>query len=790
VTDLRDQLQASFSGAYAIERELGGGGMSRVFVATEQSLGRQVVLKVLPSNIGIDMSAERFAREIMLAAGLQHACIVPVLTAGIAHGVPYYTMPFVDGQTLRDRLQERKRLPVDEAVGVLRDVASALGHAHARGIVHRDIKPENILLSGGYAQVTDFGIARAISQSRVAHPSGGQLTETGLAIGTPAYMAPEQVAGDAMMDQRVDIYAVGCLAYELVTGAPPFTGRPPHLLLNAQVAEQPTDVRTKRPDLPANLAALVMRCLEKDPAKRPQSADELLEFLRVPRAAARERTPSAAIQAIQRAGIPPWALYMTLTTATLAIGVAIFAVWPRGSEPKSIAVLPFANVGGDTSQEYFSDGITDDLISALAEIPGLRVAPRTSAFALKGKPVDPRALGKQLDVADLLEGSVRRTGNGLRVNATLISTRDGVARWNKTFDRTTADVFAVQDDITRSIARELRLKLHPGADSLGRAHTPSAATHELVMRGEELLEQGSEAALRQAIDYFKQAAVADSQYARAFVGIASAYTKLADVALLPHDALPEAIAAARHALALDTTSAGAHAVLGMDLLEFRGDWAAAKRELDSTLQFDPSSADAHANLAVYEMAMRRPRRAVSHAQRALALDPLSAANSARLEHLWLAAHEPDSAIAQHKHTQDLSPNDRTHDSWLGEAYRQKGMLPEALAEYERFSRVVGHATPGQIITLHALGRADQAKKLLQELEAAWPKAYVPPELIAGAHARLGEPDKAVDWLERGVALRSGALPGDGIYYDLEPLRGNPRYESLLQKLGMPPQAER
>ena len=477
MTDLRDQLQTGFAGVYAIERELGGGGMSRVFVATEHALGRKVVLKALPSNIGIDMSAERFAREIALAAGLQHACIVPVLAAGVSHGVPFYTMPYVEGQTLRDRLVERKRLPVDEAVSVLRDVASALGAAHARGIVHRDIKPENILLSGGYAQVTDFGIARAISQSRApAQRAGGQLTEAGLAIGTPAYMAPEQVAGDDAMDQRVDIYAVGCLAYELVTGAPPFTGRPPHLLLSAQVSEQPVDVRTRRADLPANLGALIMRCLEKDAAKRPQSADDLLDFLRAPLQAPRAAgAPERSVQPQTRARVPAWAWYLTFTTAVAAIGVAIFAVWPRAREPKSVAVLPFSNVGGDTSQEYFSDGITDDLISALAEIPGLRVAPRTSAFALKGKPIDARDVGRQLDVADLLEGSVKRTGAGLRVNAMLIRTRDGVSTWSKTFDRSAADLFTVQDDITRAIARELRIKLHPGADSLGTSAYAAAA---------------------------------------------------------------------------------------------------------------------------------------------------------------------------------------------------------------------------------------------------------------------------------------------------------------------------
>jgi serine/threonine-protein kinase len=789
VTDLKDHLQAGFANTYAIERELGGGGMSRVFVATELALARRVVLKALPPNLAIDMSAERFAREISLAAGLQHPCIVPLFSAGVSQGVPYYTMPFVEGQTLRDRLDERKRLPVDEAVSVLRDVASALAHAHWRGIVHRDIKPENVLLSGGYAQVTDFGIARAISQSRAAHPAPGQLTEIGLAIGTPSYMAPEQVAGDAAMDQRVDVYAFGCLAYELLTGAPPFTGRPPHLLLNAHVAEQPADIRTKRSDLPANLAALVMRCLEKDPAKRPQSADEIVEFLRAPRQAAQPPAAAADVakRAPTRARIPAWAWYMTFATAIAAIGVAIFVVMrPHGGgDSKSVAVLPFANVGGDTSQEYFSDGITDDLISALAEIPGLRVTPRMSAFALKGKPIDARAVGRELDVADLLEGSVRRTGTGLRVNATLIRTRDGVSTWTRTFDRPTEDLFAVQDDITRAIARELRVKLHSGADSLGRAHTPSAATHELVLRGEELLTQTSEAAFRQALDLFKQAAAADSMYARAFVGIATAHTKLADISFLPRDAFPEAIAAAKRALSLDSAAVGAHALLGMDLMEFSGDWAGAKHELDSTLDADSTNAAAHANLAVYEMAMRRPRAGLTHAQRALALDPLSAPYSALVERLFLAAREPDSAIAQHRHTQQLSPGYLVHDSPLGEAYRQRGLLNEALTEYEAASQTLGHATPGYVITLHAFGRTDDAKKVLRDLEAHWPKTFVPPEYIAGAHARLGELGAAMMWLERGVALRSGALVGDGVYYDLEPLRENARYKALLAKLGMP-----
>jgi TolB-like protein/Tfp pilus assembly protein PilF len=797
VTDFTQQLQHALGQTYTIERELGGGGMSRVFVATENALGRQVVIKLLSSAMGVDLSAERFEREIRLAAGLQHPCIVPVLTAGAADGVPFYTMPLIVGHTLRERMAEQERLPLDEALGVLRDLASALGHAHARGIVHRDIKPENILISGGYAQVTDFGIARAISESRTqVSPAHKPLTQTGMVIGTPAYMAPEQASGDGAMDQRADIYAFGCLAYELLSGAPPFAGRSPHMTLMAHVSETPVPLRTHRPDLPPELALLVMRCLAKDPANRPQSAEDLLNVLRsplaisqtAPRPAARAPQVSKPQPATSRR-VPRWALYMTAVTVIALAGVAVFAFRTDAARatPASVAVLPFTNVGGDSAQEYFSDGITDDLTSALAEIPGLRVAPRRSAFAFKGRSADARDIGRQLDVSDVLEGSVRRTGNGLRVNAELVRASDGTASWRKTFDRSASDLFAVQDEITRSIAGELHIKLRPVANSASALapHTPSLAAHDLYSRGEYLLNQNTEASLPRAIDYFKQAVALDSTYAQAYVGIAQAYSYLADSFASAADTYPDAIAAARRAVALDSNSADAHALLGLDVLEFGGDWAQAKAQLDAAIRLEPDSPNAYRDLSFYEAAMRRPRRAVANAQRALALDPSSAANSRLVETWWLTAHEPDSAIAQHRHTQTLSPALLDHESLLGDAYRQKGMLKEALVEYERATKSLGRTSVGYIITLHALGRNAEALALLRDLENGWPKKYLAPELLAGARARLGDFDAAVKWLDKGLALRSSALSSDGMAYDLEPLRGFPPYESLLRRLNMP-----
>jgi TolB-like protein len=528
----------------------------------------------------------------------------------------------------------------------------------------------------------------------------------------------------------------------------------------------------------------VMQCLEKDKALRPQSAEELVELFRAPRM----RTPPAAAPVPQRKSvpvvmqrIPRWAWAMTAMTTIAAVAVGVFALWPRTPRAESVAVLPFTNLGGDSSQEFFSDGIADDLTSALAEIPGLRVASRTSAFAYKGKAVDPREIGRVLDVTELLEGSVRRTASGLRVNASLIRTRDGKTTWSQTFDRPDTDFFAVQDEITRSIARALRLKWQPP----GREHVPPMAAHEAYLRGEANLDQSSEAALRRAIAFFNQAIAIDSEHAQAHGGLAIAHAYLADVFAPPGDAYPQAIAAANRALELDSTFAEAHATLGYAVLAYNADPEAAKALFDDALRENPNSSRAYEYLSYYDIARRRPRRAVVAAQRALKLDPLSAAASGLVEWWFLMSRQPDSAIAQHKVTQRVAPAFLYLDSFLGEALRQKGMHTQAIAEYESASRALGHMTPGHMITLHALGRTAEARKALADLEAAWPATYVPPELIAGVHARLGDFDGAVAWLERGVETKSGLVPLIGLLYDLDPLREEPRYEAILKKVGIP-----
>src|SRR5688572_15253172 len=357
---LRERLQADLGHGLVIERELGGGGMSRVFVAEERALDRRVVVKVLAPELAAGVSVDRFRREIQLAAGLQHPNIVPVLSAGevtdAASGsgnvLPFFTMPYVKGASLRERIGEGP-CSVGEAVAILRDVARGLAHAHGHGIVHRDIKPENILLAGSAAAVTDFGVAKALSSARRTTP-GGALTVVGMSLGTPAYMAPEQAAGDPDTDHRADLYALGIVGYELLTGSAPFTGRSTQAVIAAQLAQRPAPIEQRRRDLPPALAGLIMRCLAKDPAERPQSADAFLAEL--------DAAPGPAASHRNRAAI-----------AALVLVAAVLAGWlvfrtagaPASADLSAIAVLPFVNTGGDPRDEYFSDGMTDELASAL-----------------------------------------------------------------------------------------------------------------------------------------------------------------------------------------------------------------------------------------------------------------------------------------------------------------------------------------------------------------------------------------------------------------------------------------
>jgi serine/threonine-protein kinase len=448
--------------------------MSTVFVARDNTLGRTVVIKVLPYELAATVSVERFKREIMLSAALQHPHIVPVLSAGeiveedqAAAKLPYFIMPFVEGESLRTRLA-RGPLSVREAVSILKDVARALVYAHGHGIIHRDIKPDNILLSGGSATVTDFGVAKAITASREGtrrEPTttrSGTITLVGTSIGTPAYMAPEQAAGDPSTDHRADLYALGIVGYEMLVGTPPFHGRAPQQLLAAQLTEKPAPIESRRYDVPAALAQLLMRLLEKEPAKRPKTAAEVARALEDP-AVVSGTFVSAQAPNQQRPRRVIWALAGAGILASVAAGSAWFtnhrpapsaASVATAPVSKSIAVLPLVNISRDSADAYVAAGLTADVTNALSRIPGLRVISTNETKPEKF--VTPTDVGKALNATMVLVGTVQVDGNRMRVTARLVNTSDGLTVWSDMFESESKDVFKVQDEISSAIVAAIR----------------------------------------------------------------------------------------------------------------------------------------------------------------------------------------------------------------------------------------------------------------------------------------------------------------------------------------------
>jgi eukaryotic-like serine/threonine-protein kinase len=476
VSDLLADLQAHFADKYVLERELGGGGMSRVFVARDERLERRVVIKLLPPQVTATISAERFKREIMLAAGLQHPNIVPVLSAGELGTLPYFIMPFIDGESLRARMM-RGPLSVRETVTILKDVVRALGFAHGRGIIHRDIKPDNVLLAAGAAVVTDFGVAKALSASRQqqgVRTSAPTMTGVGTSLGTPAYMAPEQAAADPATDHRADLYALGIVAYEMLTGAPPFHGRTPQALLAAQLSEIPAPLTSRRYDVSVPLSALVMQCLEKEPAKRPKSANDVLRMLDDPGILVSDAFPATeaprqrrkrfmeigvgllVVAAVAVAWVltepeSPTASAADSTKARRDSAARVAATSPASTTPHAVAVFPLVSVGNDAEASQAAEGITSELATAISRVPGVRVSSQTTAAAVRQGVRTPADAARALNATMLIEGTVQRAKERLRVSVRVVSVGNDSTVWAGTFDGSTTDALALQDSTVKAV---------------------------------------------------------------------------------------------------------------------------------------------------------------------------------------------------------------------------------------------------------------------------------------------------------------------------------------------------
>ncbi len=714
--DPRSRLESLLGERYKVEREVGRGGMATVYLAQDLRHRRPVAVKVLHPHLAVSIGPERFLREIQIAARLQHPHIVPLYDSGQAGDLLYYVMPYIEGESLRQRLNRETRLPPEEAVAIARAVGSALDYAHRQKIVHRDIKPENVMLHEATAMVTDFGIAKAVTAA-----AADSLTQTGTAVGTPAYMSPEQAGGEAELDGRSDIYSLGIMLYEMLAGEAPFTGTTVQSIMAKLFADPVPPLRNSRDDIPDWLDSAVQKALAKRPDDRYATAPQFVQALTWP-----------------AGSTPP--------------GVA------AGTAPKSIAVLPFVNMSADPENEYFTDGIAEEIINALTKIQALRVASRTSAFAFKGKNLDIRKVGEQLSVGTVLEGSVRKAGNRLRVTAQLVNVADGYHLWSDRYDRQLDDVFAIQDEIADNIVKALRVVLSDEERrAIEKAPTENVEAYEYYLRGRQFFHQFRRTGIQFARRMFERAIERDPNYAKAYAGVADCCAFLYMYWDGSKANLDGADAASAKALEIDPDLAEAHASRGF-ALSLNRRYDEARQEFETAIRLNPKLYEAHylyARTCVQEN---------------------------RLE----------DAVAHYKEAARVRPEDYQAVMLMSGPLHSLGRHDEAKQVLQRGFEVAAkhlELNPDDARALYlganALIQLDERQKALEWAERAYAIDSTDSGVlynVACVYALGGMTDKALDCLDKAVENGFGHREWLEHDSDLDSLREHPRFEALRQKL--------
>jgi eukaryotic-like serine/threonine-protein kinase len=778
---------------YAIERELGRGGMATVYLARDLKHGRDVALKVLHAELASSVGPDRFQREIETVARLQHPHILTVYDSGEAAGQLWFTMPFVEGESLRDRLSREQQLPIDVALRIAKDAARALQYAHEHGVIHRDVKPENLLLTtDGSTLVADFGIARALSGSNE------RLTETGISVGTPAYMSPEQAAGTRTIDARADVYALGAVLHEMLAGEPPFTGPTPQAVIAKRFHSDPIPLRAVRPSVPAQVEHAVNRALARVATDRFASTAELARSL--------DQEPSPATIQAPSLGpgrgrvIPPGVLILGLG---ILIGLGVLFAWTQaqhgstGQESglKRMAVLPFENLGGQ-DKAYFADGITDEIRGKLATVAGLQVTARTSSAQYRQTTKSPQEIGRELGVEYLLTGTVRWDQEGnrsrVRVSPELVQAASGSSRWQQSFDAPLTDVFQVQADVAARVARELGIALEAGQrHHLEERPTGDLGAYDLYLKGRYAWHQRTAKGLDQARRFLEQAIEQDPAFAPAHAALADVYTVVGLWSDLPPDqTYPRAKAEALEALRLDSTLAGPYAVLGDVNAMYEWDWAAADRNFRRSLVLDANNASTHHWYNVhYLLTVGRHKEAVGEARRASELDPLSLTINGELGRTLYALKRFQEAATQLQGALAIDSTFVLVNEYLGTLYLTEGRAAEAVPLLQRaIDPAVHHSIPTALLgyALAKVGRRHESEALLRELLARQSKGYVSPVSIALISAGLGDTARTFASLERAAQIHDPFL----IYNFtneplLERLRREPRGLAILRRMRLP-----
>ncbi len=716
-----DRLRGALSSTYLIDRELGRGGMATVYLAQDAKHERLVALKVLHPDLAASLGPDRFLREIKLAARLNHPHILPLHDSGEAEGFLYYVMPYVEGESLRERLDREQHLGVEEAVHHGRAIASALDYAHRQGVVHRDIKPENVMLYEGEAMVMDFGIAKAVSAA-----GSETLTQTGMMIGTPAYVSPEQAAGEINLDGKSDQYSLACMVYEMLTGERPFAGATPQAVMAKRFTEMPRSPRSIRNAIPESVEKAVTKAMSTDASGRYSTAAQFGQAL----ASGSLVTPT--------------------DTATLPHATV--------SAAKSVAVLPFTNMSADPENEYFTDGMAEEIISALTKIQSLRVTSRTSSFVFKGKSEDIGDIGRKLKVSTVLEGSVRKLGNKLRVTAQLVNVADGSNLWSERYDREIEDIFAIQDDISSSIVKALRVILTEGEKKqIAKARTENVQAYDYYLRGRQYFHQLRRKSLEYARQMFNKAIEIDPEYARAYAGVADSCSMLYTYFDAREFNLRQADIASKKALALEPDLAEAHVARGL-AVSLRKQFDEAEQEFDTAMKLDPKLFEAP---YWYGRALQ-------------------------------SAGKFEDAVKMFERASHLRPEDYQAPGFAAQAYGSLGLVDERDVGLRRALKLMedrlelnpddARAANLAAAFLARLGDLTKAVEYADRSLAIDPDDPMLLYNVSCTYVALGRHEDALNCLERAVDKGFGHKEWIDHDPDLDPIRDNMRFQALSEAM--------